>query len=155
MGERIQIERNLAGLEDLLFGFGIINQTRDGEVVPVTKINAGNLPFSETENLAEKMAVVDEVLALFTTYADEFQFIQDNSAAILAIPGQLSDMQDIEANITLMYDAFLAGSIAVKCDPILLADFIIPDNTSLAVHGDIDLNGFDIIFGVNSHLCMY
>jgi hypothetical protein len=69
----------LAGLEDLLFGVGTVEQSRQGETVEVTRINAGNLPFDETQTLAEVLEatqpLVDSVDALLEIY--------DNLAEIL------------------------------------------------------------------------
>jgi len=45
--------RGRVGLEDLTVGFGVETQTRNGQAVSVTQINASNLPFSETETLLE------------------------------------------------------------------------------------------------------
>jgi hypothetical protein len=50
---QIEINRQLLGLEDLLFGEGTATQTRAGQSVTVTKINAANLPFDETTTLLE------------------------------------------------------------------------------------------------------
>jgi hypothetical protein len=52
---KVEINRQLAGLEDLLWGEGTVNQTRNGETVAVTKINAANLPFDETRTLLEAL----------------------------------------------------------------------------------------------------
>ncbi len=58
MTKKIVVERNLAGLEDLLFGVGTEMQVRDGLEVPVTKINAKNLPFDELSNLGEILGAI-------------------------------------------------------------------------------------------------
>lgn len=50
---QIEINRQLLGLEDLLFGEGTVQQTRAGQSVTVTKINAANLSFNETDTLVE------------------------------------------------------------------------------------------------------
>ena len=50
---QVVINRQLMGLEDLLFGVGIETQTRGGETGTVTKINAANLPFDETKTLLQ------------------------------------------------------------------------------------------------------
>jgi len=41
-----QIVKELAGAEDLLLGQGNVTQTRAGTTIAISKINAGNLPFS-------------------------------------------------------------------------------------------------------------
>ena len=42
MSREININRQLLGLEDILFGTGTVEQTRGGQLVTVTKVNAGN-----------------------------------------------------------------------------------------------------------------
>ena len=49
----IEINRQKLGVEDLVFGEGEELQTRAGIQVPVTKINAANLPFNESQTLSE------------------------------------------------------------------------------------------------------
>ena len=50
---QITLNRQLLGLEDLLFGTGTVTQNRANQVVTITEINAGNLPFDETRTLVE------------------------------------------------------------------------------------------------------
>ena len=50
---QINLNRQLLGLEDILFGVGTTTQTRGGQQVDITKINAGNMPFDETQTLLE------------------------------------------------------------------------------------------------------
>lgn len=57
---KVNINRQAAGLEDLLFGVGTVEQIRQGTVVTVTKINANNLPFNETQSLAEALTPITE-----------------------------------------------------------------------------------------------
>jgi hypothetical protein len=59
---KVNINRQLAGLEDLLFGIGTVEQTRQGSTVVVTKINAGNLPFDELQTLSEVLVPISEVI---------------------------------------------------------------------------------------------
>ena len=67
MTSAVVIERNKAGLQDLLFGTGTQQQTRAGEEVVITEINAQNLPFDETRNLKE--ALLDEKGIAFATFS--------------------------------------------------------------------------------------
>ena len=72
--KQININRQLLGIEDLLFGFGQVIQNRAGQNVTITKINAGTLPFDETQsllqwaqtiNLAELGAMTTELQAIY------------------------------------------------------------------------------------------
>jgi len=51
--------RQVAGAEDLVFGFGSIAQIREGESVPITLINAGTIPYDSTRSVKD---VIDEIL---------------------------------------------------------------------------------------------
>lgn len=57
---KVNINRQAAGLEDLLFGVGTVQQDRQGSLVTVTKINAGNMPYDETMSLAEALTPINE-----------------------------------------------------------------------------------------------
>lgn len=52
----IPIELNQLGYEDLLFGVGIVTQTRQGKEVQVSQINAFNIPFDENHVIADVIA---------------------------------------------------------------------------------------------------
>lgn len=42
---KVTLNRQLLGLEDMLFGAGTVEQIRGGQTVTITKINASNMPF--------------------------------------------------------------------------------------------------------------
>ena len=42
---KVTLNRQLLGLEDMLFGEGTVEQIRGGQTVTITKINASNMPF--------------------------------------------------------------------------------------------------------------
>ncbi len=113
----ININRQLLGIEDLLFGFGQVTQTRAGQSVDITKINAGNLPFDETQtliqwaqnvNLAELGAMTVELQAIYNSI-DALNSLEDNLVALntlaLAINclnnlcTNLSKLQNIDTNM--------------------------------------------------------
>lgn len=85
MVQKITVTRNKAGLEDLLFGVGTVQQTRGGQSVSITKINAQNLPFDETASLAEKLADINDAAALVASYGDTLDAIAANIAHLLTI----------------------------------------------------------------------
>ena len=64
----IEINRQLLGLEDLAIGIGTVVQTRSGEEVDITKINADNIPYDADTSIKEKIdnfsAILQEVDAL-------------------------------------------------------------------------------------------
>lgn len=96
MTQRINVERNQAGLEDILFGTGAEVQSRAGKDVVVTKINAQNMPFDESRNLAQALqdekarafAVfgINEDGELIATYSETSLFsINENGELIMSI----------------------------------------------------------------------
>lgn len=52
--------RQLAGAEDLLFGFGAVSQIRGNDNVSVSLINAGLIPYDNTRTIKEAL---DELFA--------------------------------------------------------------------------------------------
>lgn len=99
MSRVVNIERNLLGLEDVTFGTGTVTQTRSGQEIAITKINAQNLPFDEIRSL--KQALEDEKARAFAvfgisdngelvaTYAEEGVFsINDDGEFIIEYKGQ-------------------------------------------------------------------
>jgi hypothetical protein len=55
------ITRALAGSEDLLLGVGSVDQSRNGSTIPITKINANNIPYegnTEGVDLIQTKAVI-------------------------------------------------------------------------------------------------
>ena len=56
------VTKALAGAEDLLLGEGVVNQTRNGTPVNITKINASNLSYNASLSIRDKLAKKPEVL---------------------------------------------------------------------------------------------
>lgn len=59
--ETLVFTRQVAGAEDLIFGFGSESQVRDGNNVVVTYINASSIPYDSTRSVKD---VLDELLLL-------------------------------------------------------------------------------------------
>ncbi len=51
--------RQIAGAEDLIFGFGSTAQIREGESVTITLINADTIPYDNTRTIKQ---VIDELI---------------------------------------------------------------------------------------------
>jgi hypothetical protein len=96
----INLNRQKLGLEDLLFGVGIVTQIRAGQNVDVTRINAGNLPFDETQSLFEWAQSINiEALGSMTT---ELQAIYDNLTAIGNVEDNLTVINTLEDNLVAL-----------------------------------------------------
>ena len=57
--EQLVFSRQVAGAEDLVFGFGSMAQIREGENVTITLINSSNIPYDSTRSVKQ---VIDELL---------------------------------------------------------------------------------------------
>lgn len=75
MADSRTIQKALGGAEDLLFGQGAVSQTRNGQTVSISKINADTIPFSGDPSLGTKKSLLD----VMTAYADTM-------SALLAMP---------------------------------------------------------------------
>lgn len=82
MSVKMNFQRNLIALEDLLLGTGTVNQTRGTSIVPVTKINAANLPYDANLTLQQKIESLDT-----TQYVDG-----DNLPVYIATPKSATDL---------------------------------------------------------------
>ena len=97
---KINLNRQLLGLEDILFGTGTVEQTRGGQLVTVTKVNAGNLPFDETRTLLQWAESVN-IWALGSMII-ELQAIYDNLASISNVDDNLQLLNTINSNIVVV-----------------------------------------------------
>ena len=104
----ININRQLLGIEDLLFGFGQVTQTRAGQSVNITKINAGNLPFDETQsllqwiqntNLAELGAMTVELQAIYDSI-DALNNLENNLVVLNTLEQAINCLNNLCVNLT-------------------------------------------------------
>jgi len=56
--------KQVAGEEDLMFGFGEISQVREGENIIIHKINAHTIPYDDTRSIGD---VLDFLLTFHST----------------------------------------------------------------------------------------
>lgn len=97
---QININRQLMGLEDLTFGVGTETQTRAGQSVVVTKINAGNLPFDETQSLLDWAQSAD--LPKLSAMLDELIAIYNNLTMLGNVEGNLVMLNAVEDSLTML-----------------------------------------------------
>ena len=104
----ININRQLLGVNDLLFGFGTETQTRAGQQVVITKINAGNLPFDETQTLLEwaQNTDLDSIVQAIPTIT-----------SIYGNLNELLNLEEIYIEISEKIDTFLNLSITITTLP--------------------------------------
>lgn len=86
---KMEVQKNKASLEDLLFGVGTEVQTRGNQQVTVTKINAANMPFDATRSLQE---MVDEMAFQYST-------LEENRDLLLASLEVITLLNALQVNI--------------------------------------------------------
>lgn len=59
---QIEFQRNLIGQEDILFGFGTVNQIRGKTPVTVTKLNSSVIPYSAEQSLHDKFVELETAI---------------------------------------------------------------------------------------------
>ena len=99
---QITLNRQLLGLEDLLFGTGTVTQNRANQVVTITEINAGNLPFDETRTLVEfaqdtnieELGNSIEAINNLNNNLDKLLIVEDNLTEVVSVA------QNIVQNLT-------------------------------------------------------
>lgn len=134
---QINLNRQLLGLEDILFGTGTVTQTRGGQLATVTKVNAGNLPFDETRTLIQWAQSVNvEALGSMVT---ELQAIYNNLAIISNIDNNLDLLNIINSNIAVLQELHTNLSILQNID------------SNIAIITDINTN-LDILTSIYNNL---
>lgn len=144
---KVDVTRNLIGLEDLLTGVGTVTQTRGGNTVSITKINAQNLPFDEATTLAEKINFIDTQYNYFV----ENQSRLDTALEMLDLLQQL-DVSIEELTLWLtngsnQLSAFHAYAQTVSEDQtlisgrnyVMLEDTIIEDGVTVTINPGANL----------------
>jgi len=58
----LKFTRQLAGAEDLRFGFGSVTQIRNGQVVMLSDINANIIPYDVDDSVK---TIIDKILAKY------------------------------------------------------------------------------------------
>ena len=86
---QVEVTKNLAALEDLLFGVGTTTQQRGGQSVEVTKINAANLPFDATRSLQERIDEMD----------DQYAYMMQNRELLMAAVNVITLLNALQVNI--------------------------------------------------------
>lgn len=144
---KVDVTRNLIGLEDLLTGVGTVTQMRGGNPVSITKINAQNLPFDEAATLAEKINFIDTQYNYFV----ENQSRLDTALEVIDLLQQLdASIEDLTlwlTNGSNQLSAFHAYAQTVSEDQtlisgrnyVMLEDTIIEDGVTVTINPGANL----------------
>ena len=127
---KIKINRQLAGVEDIAWGTGTVTQLRGGELVEITEINAGNLPFDESLTLQQ---VLEERYP-------QIQAVGENIDIVTVVGDNIINVNLIGNNI----DSVL--TVAREIVSIVSVHLSLPDITLTAQHaGHIEIIGNDLV----------
>ena len=105
-----RFQANLAGLEDLLFGIGTVEQIRGTQTVTITKINAANLPFNETQTLVEVLDASYPDIVIVAAAVEDGS-IATVAANTYAFNGVYLGASDTEQTVDLNGDPLTGGEL--------------------------------------------
>lgn len=114
----VVIGKELAGVEDILFGMTAVIQTRQGSAYSITMLNSSHVPHSDTESIGEHFDFTDDKLAEFDT-------------AIVAINAALDQKSDINhthdgvyepVDATILKDADIGVNVQAYEDYAVVAE---------------------------------
>lgn len=106
---KVNVQKNLIALEDLLVGVGTVEQIRGVTPVTVTKINAGNFPFDGVSTLAQKVATIDA----------QYNYIVANQAKIDEAIEVFELIQALNTDIVALRAWLVAGNVLSPFQPFL------------------------------------
>lgn len=144
---KVEVQKNLIALQDLLVGHGNVVQRRGNADVTVSKINAGNFPFDETLSLADK------VLEINTMYA-ELMALRPMLEENLTISSMLANMSVHIDQLALWLTVGDNQLSAFKpFAQVVLEDETLAANVNYAMLEDTEIaEDVTITLGTNTHL---
>ena len=115
-----KLYRNKVGLEDLAMGVGTEIQTRNGKAVTITRINAANLPFDESETLETVLLNRYNDIVNLYSYVDKIEISADN---ISNINTNVDNIDSINANADNMSDINIIAKAIDNIDVVTIGQF--------------------------------
>ena len=127
---KIKINRQLAGVEDIAWGTGTVTQLRGGELVEITEINAGNLPFDESLTLQQvlderypQIQAVGENIDIVTVVGDNIinvNLIGSNIEDVLTVAREIVSIVSVHLSLPdITLTAQHAGHIEIICNDLV------------------------------------
>ena len=127
---KIKVNRQLAGVEDIAWGTGQVEQLRGGEKILITEINAGNLPFDESSTLKEVLDTRYPSVSLVAENIENVGLVGDNITNVNLIGDNIEAVKTTAREILSIVDVHLN----------------MPDVTLTAQHaGHIEIIGNDLV----------
>lgn len=144
---KVEVQKNLVALEDMLLGVGTVVQKRGKQDVTVTKINASNFPYDEFTTLAQKAAEIDA----------QYQYILERAPFIQAAVDMGQMLEYMQVHIDQLALWLTQGDNNLSAfkpfAQIVSQDETLPANINFAVlEGTIINEDVTITVGTNSQL---
>lgn len=144
---QVEVQKNLVAVEDILFGVGKTTQTRGDQQVIVTKLNAMNMPFDETQSLADRIAEMD----------DQYQYMMQNRDLLMAAVEVIALLQALQVNIDDLAAWLAQGSNALSAfqpySQRVVHDEVLADNVNYTMLEDTIIEeDVTITLGTNTKL---
>lgn len=148
MKKIIEVNRQLAGVEDFLWGDGTVTQTRGGKEVEVTRINAMEIPYGNI-TIGEAIAGGIQGLGIFTTSS---RLVKSGSVSINRSTVSVPANKVIQVD-DLILDAFsILGKVTTLEDDTITVEFYATVKGEKGDKGDIGDKGDKGDKGVSLHI---
>lgn len=128
---KVDVQKNLLGLEDLLLGTGTVEQQRGPSTAAkttITKINGANFPYDDNETMQQKIdalqAAIDSIPAVVDTEGDFLTGFLNSSSTDLNLANRLW-RKTIDANTVEIY---YGTELILQYDP-SAGNIIVPGNS--------------------------
>lgn len=104
---KIKVNRQLAGVEDIAWGTGQVEQLRGGEKILITEINASNLPFDESSTLKEALDTRYPNVSLVAENIENVGLVGDNITNVNLIGDNIEAVKTTAREILSIVDVHL------------------------------------------------
>ena len=120
MKKIIEVNRQLAGVEDFLWGEGTVTQTRGGKEVEVTRINAMEIPYGANRTIADVIAEGTQGLGIFTTSSS---LVENGSVSIDRSTVNVSANKVIQIDDLILDASSILGKVTTLEDTTITVEF--------------------------------
>ena len=119
MKKIIEVNRQLAGVEDFLWGEGTVTQTRGGKEVEVTRINAMKIPYGNI-TIGEAIAGGIQGLGIFTTSSS---LVKNGSVSIYRSTVNVPTNKVIQVDDLILDAFYILGKVTTLEDDTITVEF--------------------------------
>lgn len=104
---KIEINRQLAGVEDIAWGTEQVEQERGGKKVLITQINAGNMPFDESMSLKEALETRYPAIVAIGENIEKVSAIGDNIVEVTLVGENIDALKTVAREIVAVVNNHL------------------------------------------------